>query len=142
MLERPVCTLPHAALTDKIIGAFYDVARELGYGFAEKVCVRALVIALSEAGLKTLAEVQLHVPFRGQIIGDFYADIVVDGTILVEVKTSAQIEDYAKAQILNYLRCAGGGVGLLLNFGKRPEFKRFVVGDPHNSLPQLRQPPP
>ena len=81
-------------------------------------------------------------PFRNQIIGDFYADIVVNGTILVEVKTAAQIEDYAKAQILNYLRCAGGGVGLLLNFGKRPEFKRFVVGDPHNSLPQLRQPLP
>ena len=142
MLERPVCTLPHAALTDKILGAFYDVARELGYGFAEKVCVRALEIALSEAGLKVLSEVQLHVPFRGQIIGDFYADLVVDGTILVEVKTAAQIEDYAKAQILNYLRCAGGGVGLLLNFGKRREFKRFVVGNPHNSLPQLRQSPP
>ena len=58
---------------------------------------------LLDAGLKVLPEVQLHVPFRGQIIGDFYADIVVNGTILVEVKTSAQIEDYAKAQILNYL---------------------------------------
>ena len=113
-----------------------------GIGFAEKVCVRALVIALRETGLSVLTEVQLHVPFRGELIGDFYADIVVNGTILVEVKASGQIEDYARAQILNYLRCAGGGVGLLLNFGKRPEFKRFVVGDPHNSLPQLRQPLP
>ena len=101
MLERPVCTLPHAALTDKILGAFYDVARELGYGFAEKVCVGALVIALREAGLTVLTEVQLHVPFRGELIGDFYADIVVNGTILVEVKASGQIEDYARAQILN-----------------------------------------
>jgi len=137
MLERPICTLPHAALTDTILKAFFEVAGELGYGFSEKVCVRALAIALADAGLEPATGVPLFVPYRGQIIGDFYADVVVNGTILLEVKATVQIEDYARAQILNYLRCAGGGVGLLLNFGKRAEFKRFVVGDPHNSLPHL-----
>ncbi len=139
MLERPICTLPHAALTDRILKAFFEVARELGYGFSEKVCVRALAIALADAGLEPATGVPLFVPYRGQIIGDFYADVVVNGTILLEVKATGQLEDYAKAQLLNYLRCAGGGVGLLLNFGKRAEFKRFVLSDPHNSLPHLRK---
>lgn len=136
--ELPICTLPHAPLTEAIIGTFFQVGRELGYGFSEKVCARALVIAMAEAGLDAASAVRLEVAYRGRIIGEFYADIVVNGTILIEVKATAQIEDYAKAQILNYLKCAGGGVGLLLNFGKRPEFKRFVVGDPHDSLPKLR----
>ena len=138
MAEARTCALPHAALTEKIIGCFYDVARDLGYGYAEKDGLKALQITLTEAGLEALTNVQLTVPYKGRIIADFHADLVVDRTILVEVKATSQIEDYAKAQILNYLKCAGGGVGLLLNFGKRAEFKRFVVGDPVHSLPLLR----
>jgi GxxExxY protein len=138
MAEARTCALPHAALTEKIIGCFYEVARDLGYGYAEKVGVRALQITLSEAGLEALTHVQLTVPYKGRMIGDFHADLVVNRTILLEVKATAHMEDYAQAQILNYLKCAGGGVGLLLNFGKRAEFKRFVLGDPKNSLPLLR----
>ena len=132
------CDLPHADLTMKVIGCFFDVARHLGYGFAEKVGVRALQIALTDAGLEALIGVPLTVAYKGRTIGDFYADLVVNRTVLVEVKATAAIEDYAKAQILNYLKCAGGGVGLLLNFGKSAEFRRYVLGDPENSLPLLR----
>ena len=71
--------------------------------------------------------------------GTFYADLVVEGLVLVEVKAAAAIEAYAEAQLLNYLKAAGGGVGLLLNFGRRVEYRRRVVGDdPSNSLPVLR----
>jgi GxxExxY protein len=73
-------------------------------------------------------EAPLEVIFRGRSIGTFYADLIVDRTVLVEIKASATIEGYAVAQTLNYLKVAGGGVGLLLNFGHKPEFKRLVIG--------------
>jgi GxxExxY protein len=79
------------------------------------------------------------VQFRGFIIGTFHADIVVANVVLVEVKAANAIENYAQAQILNYLKAAGGGVGLLMNFGKEAAFKRFAMGDPTNSLPNLRE---
>ena len=80
----------------------------------------------------------LEVWFRGRSIGTFYADLIVDSTVLIEIKASATIEGYAVAQTLNYLKVAGGGVGLLLNFGRKPEFKRLVMGEPSNSLPLLK----
>ncbi|HEU4938580.1 MAG TPA: GxxExxY protein [Vicinamibacterales bacterium] len=131
--------LPHADITDRIIGAFYDVYRELGYGFSEVVYRRALAIALRQNGLEISEERMISVTFRGSNIGTFYADLVVAGVILVEVKASSTIEKYAEAQILNYLKAAGGGIGLLLNFGHSPTYKRFAMGDdPTNSLPGLR----
>jgi GxxExxY protein len=131
--------LPHADITDRIIGAFYDVYRELGYGFSEVVYRRALAIALRQNGLDVSEERMIAVTFRGSNIGTFYADLVVAGAILVEVKASSTIEKYAEAQILNYLKAAGGGVGLLLNFGREATYKRFAMGDnPTNSLPGLR----
>lgn len=129
---------PHAELTRKIIGVFFDVFRELGYGFSEVVYQRALLIALRETGLRVEQEVRLHVSFRGQLIGSFDADLVVERTVLIEVKASQAIEGYAQAQLLNYLKAAGGGVGLLLNFGRSADFKRMVMGDPTSSLPQLQ----
>ena len=80
----------------------------------------------------------LQVHFRGHMIGSFFADLIVDRTVLIEVKATATMENYAIAQTLNYLKVAGGGVGLLLNFGRKPESKRLVMGDPFNSLPALR----
>ena len=138
-MSTRACDLPHADLTDGIIGCFFDVARELGYGFAERVHVEALRIALVERGFEAIKNVPLRVPFRGRIIGDFYADLVVNRTVLIEVKATAEIEMYAEAQILNYLKCAGGGVGLVLNFGKSAKIKRYVLGDPTDSLPLVRE---
>lgn len=131
--------LPHADVTDRIIGAFYEVYGELGYGFSETVYRRATGVVLRQSGVDATEERVITVLFRGFTIGTFHADIVVAGVVLVEVKASNVIEKYAEAQILNYLKAAGGGVGLLLNFGRQPTYKRFVMGeDPTNSLPGLR----
>ena len=139
MYHQHEVNLPHAAITDRIISAFYEVYRELGYGFSEIVYRRALAVVLRQSGLAVIEEAVISVTFRGSTIGVFYADLIVAGVILVEVKASSTIEKYAQAQILNYLKAAGGGIGLLLNFGREPAYKRFVMGDdPANSLPALR----
>lgn len=130
--------LPHRALTENIIGGFFELASEQGHGFSERVTQRSLQIVLIDRGLQAAIDVPFHVDFRGHRVGRFLADMVVNGLILVEIKTMTALDAYAEAQILNYLKCAGGGIGLLVNFGRRVEFKRFVVGDPVNSLPALR----
>jgi GxxExxY protein len=138
MAEAPSSLeLPQSSTTGPIIKAFFDVFNELGYGFSEIVYRRALVIVLRAAGLEVAQEVPLNVRFRGALIGTFRADAIVNGVVLVEVKAAAAIESYAEAQTLNYLKAAGGGVGLLLNFGRQATFKRLVMGDPTNSLPFL-----
>jgi GxxExxY protein len=130
--------LPYKEITDRIIAAFFEVYRELGYGFSEHVYRRAIALVLRQAGIDTVEEQAITVVFRGSIIGTFYADVIVAGVILVEIKASNAIENYAQAQTLNYLKAAGGGIALLLNFGKEPTFKRFAMGDTRNSLPALR----
>jgi GxxExxY protein len=134
--------LPHGRVTAGIINAFFETVGELGYGFSEKVCRRAVAIVLRANGFKALEEVSLVVNFRGQVIGSFFVDLVVDDVVLVEVKTTVRLEPYNEAQLLNYLKAAGGGVGLLLNFGRSAQFKRLVSGDPENSLPLLNPRPP
>jgi len=130
--------LAHSELTGRILDCFYETYADLGHGFSEAVLGRALTITLEDAGMQVARSVPLQVHFRGHAIGLFFADIIVDRTVLVEVKATATIENYAIAQTLNYLKVAGGGVGLLLNFGRKPESKRLVMGDPFNSLPALR----
>ncbi len=136
---RTAAHLAHGELTGQILGCFYDVASTLGHGFSEAVLCRALAIALEEAGMDVGRKVAIEVCFRGRSIGVFYPDLIVNQTILVEVKATASIENFAIAQTLNYLKVAGGGVGLLLNFGHKAESQRLVMGDPFNSLPVLRQ---
>jgi len=136
--EQTEPTLPHSDIMGRVITAFYAVHRELGYGFSENVYRRAVAIVLRDEGLEAIEEQSISVAFRERLIGTFYADIVVAGVVLVEVKAAATIESYAQAQVMNYLKAAGGGVGLLVNFGRQATFKRFVMGDPTNSLPALR----
>ncbi len=121
--------LLYRELTERIISCFYAVYRELGRGFSEAVYRRAMVVALQQLGVRAEEEARLQVTFRGVVIGTFWADIIVDDIVLVEIKALAELDGRATAQLLNYLKAAGGGVGLLLNFGNRPEFKRFVMGD-------------
>lgn len=130
--------LEHAELTGRIIEGFHETFHELGSGFSERVSQAALAIVLTDAGLDVRVEVPLSVMFRGRIIGDFHADMVVNDTVLVEIKVAQTLEGYPQAQLLNYLKAAGGGVGLLVNFGRHPAHKRMVMGDPANSLPLLR----
>ena len=131
--------LAHSSITGPVLAAFFEVYNELGHGFSERVYRRALAIVLLAAGLDVAEEVPIHVHFRGTLIGLFRADMIVGGRVLVEVKAAAAIEPYSEAQVLNYLKAAGGGVGVLLNFGRRAAFKRFVVGNASDSLPQLRR---
>lgn len=137
-MEPGAVQFPHGAITGATIAAFYEVFRELGHGFTNVVYRRAMSIALREAGRAVAEEAPLPVFFRGRLIGDFRADLVVDRVVLVEIKTGNEIDKVGEAQTLNYLKAAGGGVGLLVNFGRRAEFKRFVMGDPSKSLPFLR----
>jgi GxxExxY protein len=131
--------LPHSGLTHTIIGTFFDTAKELGPGFSERVCQRSLQVALIDEGLQAEIDVPIRVYFRGRRVGRFFADLVVNETVLVEVKTATSIDDHMVAQILNYLHCAGGGIGLLVNFGRTVEFWRYVVGEPTIALPTLGQ---
>ena len=133
---------PHGALTGTIIGAFQETYDELGWGFSERVYCNALVIVLIDRGLRVSAEVPIRVEFRGRLIGRFFADMVVNETVLVEVKAASSLETYAQAQTLNYLKAAGGGVGLLVNFGRHRQHKRFIMGNGVDSLPNMRHPDP
>lgn len=131
----------HGELTGRIIDCFYATYRELGGGFSEHVYQRALQIVLLENGLKARRSVEFDVQFHGQSVGTCEADLIVEGTILLEVKAMQEIEAWSQGQLLNYLKALGGGVGILLNFGPRgARFKRMVMGNPANSLPNLRPP--
>jgi GxxExxY protein len=121
----------HQELTRKIIGVFFEVYNELGSGFLECVYVEALVLALEEVGLRVEREMPLSVRFRDNIVGQFRADLVVGGAVLVEAKACPGLQASHKAQVLNYLRATVLEVGLLLNFGPRPTVKRFLFENAH-----------
>ena len=116
----------HQKLTQKIIGVFYEVYNELGHGFLESVYENAMGIALKEAGLSALQQAPVTVRFRGRMIGDFRADLLVENAVIVELKAAKAIDGAHEAQLLNYLKATEVEVGLLMNFGPKPEFKRFV----------------
>jgi len=118
--------LKHRDLTEKIIGVFYDVYNELGHGFLESVYEQALAIALGQAGMKFERQVPVSVWFRGQQVGDFRADLLVENKVLLELKAARTIDEAHEKQLLNYLRATDNEVGLLLNFGVKPQFRRLV----------------
>jgi|SRR5579871_1488566 len=116
----------HAQVTEKIIGVFFQVFNELGLGFLECVYEQAMAIALAEAGLNVKRQVSIPVWFRGQQIGDFKADMLIERNVLLELKAVRTIDLAFEKQLLNYLRANDIEVGLLLNFGHKPEFRRLV----------------
>lgn len=118
--------LLHRDLTKRIVGAFYDVYNELGYGFLESVYEGSMEIALRHAGLVVQRQVPVMVKFRGEQAGVFKADMLVEGKVLVELKAAKALEPAHEAQTLNYLKATEIEVALLFNFGPRPEFKRLV----------------
>jgi len=127
----------HQELTRKIIGVFYEVYNELGHGFLESVYEAAMLIALREAGLKAEAQVPIAVYFRGNRVGDFRADLMVENAILLELKAARALDSSHEAQLLNYLRATQIEVGLLLNFGIKPEFKRLAFDNERKTQPQI-----
>ncbi len=116
-------------LTEQVIGIFYTVYNELGQGFVEPVYQRALHIALREAGLDAIREVLIPVWFRGQDVGNFKADLLVNKKVLLELKAASGIDRSHEAQLYNYLRATQVEVGLLLNFGPKPQFRRVVYSN-------------
>lgn len=118
--------LKHRALTQKIIGVFYEVYKELGHGFLESVYQKSLILALTQAGLVVHSPVDIPVFFRGHQVGDFEADVLVEKCVLLELKAVRALDNAHQAQLLNYLRATDIEIGVLLNFGVKPEFKRLV----------------
>jgi GxxExxY protein len=126
--------LKHADLTEKIIGVFYDVYNELGYGFLEFVYEESLVIALHQAGLAANRQIVLPVWFRGQKVGEFRADLLVENSVLLELKSARSLEPAHEAQLLHYLESAEVEVGMLLNFGARPQFRRLLFDNERKKI--------
>ena len=119
--------LLHRATTEAIIGAAFDVHCELGYGFLERVYQRALQVELKRRGVAAEIERRIQVKYKGVIVGDYDADLIVDGCVAVEIKINPQYDNRDEAQLLNELKATGLKVGLLLNFGRtKVEYKRLV----------------
>ena len=126
--------LKHAELTDKIIGVYYDVYNELGYSFLESVYEESMAMALREAGLEAEPQVAVPVLFRGHQVGDFRADLLIEHKILLELKAARTLDRSHEAQLLHYLRATEIEIGLLLNFGDKPQFRRLFFDNERKKI--------
>ncbi|MFV8366344.1 GxxExxY protein [Flavobacterium sp. LB2R40] len=118
--------LKHKELTDGILKTFYEVYNELGYGFLEKVYQNSMYIELKNKGYQVEAQNKIKVYYKGTEVGEYYADLIVENLVILELKAVDYIVKDFENQILNYLRSTDCEVGLLLNFGKKPEFRRKI----------------
>ena len=119
-------TLLHEEQTGKILESCFEVINELGAGFLESVYQQALLIVLAQKGLHARSQAPISVIFRGQSVGEFYADILVEDKVIVELKAVSALTPAHQAQVINYLKATGIEVGLLVNFGQpRLEYKRL-----------------
>lgn len=116
----------HGETTDLILKAFYNVYNTLGYGFLEKVYENALLIELKSMGLKAQRQVPIKVFYQEQQVGDYYADIIVEDQVIIELKAAEALCEEHEFQLINYLKATQIEVGLLLNFGKKPQFSRKI----------------
>ncbi len=136
-MEKPQQANPrlsHSELTEKVIGIFFDVYNQLGFGFLESVYENAMALELSEAGLKVSRQPCLNVWYKGHQIGQFKADLVVNEVLLLELKTAKTIDIAHSKQTLNYLRATEIEVALILNFGPVPQFKRLYFENVRKSV--------
>ena len=116
----------HEEITGAIIKAFYAVYNTLGYGFLEKVYENALVHELTKLGFEVRQQMPIQVYYDGQLVGKYFADLMVNGCVIVEIKAAEGLRPEHAAQLLNYLKATETEVGLLLNFGPKPEFARRI----------------
>jgi GxxExxY protein len=129
----------HSELTERILGIFYKVANDLGYGFFESVYRRSLLIAFHDAGIAAEEEVQIPVTYRGRLVGNFYADIVVAGLVVLELKAADEITKLFEAQLVHYLRSSQMEAGIILAFGERAKFRRVYMSN--DRKPNLKHSP-
>ncbi|WP_319499926.1 GxxExxY protein [uncultured Draconibacterium sp.] len=116
----------YSDLTEAIIKCFYKVYTELGYGFLEKVYHNALLIELQNEELKVESQKPIKVSYQGDVVGEYYADIIVEDVVILELKATENVTEAHEFQLINYLKATDIEVGLLLNFGKKPQVKRKV----------------
>ena len=121
-------------LTGRIINKFYKVYNALGYGFIENVYHNAMIIELAAGGLVVESEKPIAVHYYGRVVGTFCADLVVNGSVIIELKAKERLIEPHEAQLINYLRATDIEIGLLLNFGKTPEFKRKFFSNSNKKL--------
>jgi len=129
----------HRELTEQIIKAFYRVYNTLGYGFLEKVYENALVLELMAGGLRVEQQKRLQVYYENHVVGDYFADLVVEDLVIIELKVADALTLAHEAQLLNYLKATSVEVGLLFNFGPQATFRRKVFTNSrnkHNSFPR------
>jgi len=119
----------HSDITSLVLKAFFDVYNELGYGFLEKVYENALVIELENLGLEVEQQIPIKVLYGKAIVGDYIADIVVNNLVILELKAIEKLNSIHEVQLVNYLKATDFEVGLLLNFGKEPQYKRKVFSN-------------
>ena len=113
-------------LTEKIISIFYRVYNKLGYGFLEKVYENAMMIEFKRYDILAVSQYSIKVFYEGKIVGEYFTDILIDDKVIVEIKAMRSLASENEAQLLNYLKATDKEVGLLLNFGPKPEIKRKV----------------
>lgn len=118
--------LLHKEITDSILKSYYDVYNQLGYGFLEKVYQNAMYFELKSLGYKVEVQKPIKVYFKNQLVGEYYADLLVEGKVIVELKACELLMNAHVAQIMNYLKATEIEVALVLNFGEDPEFKRII----------------
>ena len=129
----------HRELTEQIIKAFYRVYNTLGYGFLEKVYENALVLELTVGGLRVEQQKRLQVYYENHVVGDYFADLVVEDLVIIELKVADALTLAHEAQLLNYLKATSVEVGLLFNFGPQATFRRKVFTNSrkkHHSFPR------
>jgi GxxExxY protein len=117
----------YRVLTERIIKVFYKVYNTLGYGFLEKVYENSLIIELKKAGIAAMPQAPIKVLYDGDVVGEYFADILVEDEVIVEIKAVRNLVVEHEAQLLNYLKATDIEVGLLLNFGVQPQVKRKVL---------------
>ncbi|MCP9754670.1 GxxExxY protein [Lacihabitans sp. CCS-44] len=127
--------MKHDELTKRIIKVYYQVYNELGYGFLERVYQNAMFVALKQEELEVVAQKKIDVWFRGYKVGEYFADLVVEGLVIIELKAADYLVEENEAQLLNYLRGTNIEVGLLFNFGKKADFKRKVYDNNLKFIP-------
>lgn len=123
----------YSNITEKIIKAYYNVYNKLGYGFLEKVYENSMMIELNKLGLERKNQVPIKVYYESNPVGDYFADIIVEGLIILELKAAESLCEEHEIQLVNYLKATDIEVGLLFNFGKKAEFKRKVLTNEYKS---------
>lgn len=118
--------MKYEQLTQKIIGAFYTVYNALGYGFLENVYENALRIELQKIGLAVASQYAINVYYDGQVVGEYYADLLIEDQVIIELKAVRNLLPEHEAQLLNYLNATRYELGLLLNFSIKPQIKRKI----------------